>query len=119
MQKKETGFDGWGCTGCDWRYSNSVKRNRPNLVLIKAAFYVHSCQSWALRKETNSMKTYLRLGPGNKDTWVANPKDATANYLEAIKLTQERLRRLGLRATLVEVPELYEMKSKFIICKGD
>ena len=56
IQKKETDFDGWGCTRCDWRCSNNLDRDVPNLDLIKGAFDIHFCRFWGPRREINSRK---------------------------------------------------------------
>lgn len=65
-------------------------------------------------------KTYLRKRLDGTEEWVANPKDATADYREPAEVTQVRLAILGvLGTTLVEVPDAHHMQPKYIICREE
>ena len=62
-------------------------------------------------------KKYLRKRSDWTEDWVADPKDATADYRKAAEVTQVRLAIMGvLGTTLVEVPEAHQMESMYIIC---
>jgi hypothetical protein len=65
-------------------------------------------------------KTYLRKQPDGTEDWVADPKDATADYRKPIEVTQVALAIMGVRGTtLVEVPNARQTQSKYIICKDE
>jgi len=57
IQKKEDGFEGWGCNKCGWKYSNNVERLRPGLTLIKAAFDKHDCKHYPPKMLLRSIKS--------------------------------------------------------------
>jgi hypothetical protein len=65
-------------------------------------------------------KTYLRKRLDWTEDWVTDPKDATAHDHRAAEVTQVRLGIMGVRGTtLVEVPDVHQMQSKYIICRDE
>ena len=65
-------------------------------------------------------KKYLRKRLDGTEEWVTDPKDATADYRKAAEVTQVALAIMGvLDTTLVEVPDVHQMQSQYIICREE
>lgn len=65
-------------------------------------------------------RTYLRKWLDGTEEWVADPKEATADYRKDAVVTQVRLAMMGvLGTTLVEVLDPNQRESKFIICREE
>ena len=80
------------------------------------------------------MKTYLRISPtaaavsaeGYIQTvqhpieWVGSRSKATADYLESVLVTQQKLKnQLAIETTLEEIPSDNAMQSKWVICRSE
>jgi hypothetical protein len=77
------------------------------------------------------VKTYLYISPtptkvsaqGYLETvqqaieWVESPSDATADYLEAVQATQQKLKAQGIETTLEEIPNPRQMVPKYVISR--
>ncbi len=80
------------------------------------------------------LKKYLRLGDPvagvaigpsvgeirGSSQWVSNIKDATADYEQSAKVTQQELKdQLGIETTLEELPNALLMISRWVVCNQD